>query len=194
MPIVRLPGGQIRDEIRQTLYDSFDLEAGVNPSGQVVQFFSSITGKTLAQTNMKQPSQLNTAVSYRVQGLCLDASNRLPANEGCLPVVMDQSSVQLAIGEKIYWQGPAVYACGRLWSDLAPNAAAIINQQYGWHAIQPVVFQGAHVIEIPPLQNFAVTLATDTLSAGDATAATPAANTFVRFRMSLKGLQRRPVQ
>lgn len=193
MPIVRLPGGQVRDEIRQPLYDSFDLAAGVSPSGQVVQFFSSITGKTLAQTNLRQPSQLQTAVSFRTQGLCMDAINRSQANVGVLPVIMDQSSLQLTIGEKIYWQGPVLFGCGRLWASLA-GSTTLAYQQYGWQAIQPVLFQGAHVIDINPLQNFSVAFVTDTLSAADATAATPAANTFVRFRMSLKGLLRRPVQ
>ncbi len=197
MPIVRLPGGQVRDEIRQNLYDSFDLAAAVSPSNLVVNFFSSITvvgtgvQKTLSQTNLKQPSTLQTAVSFRTQGLCLDAQNDVTANVGALPVILNQSSAQLTIGEKIYWQGPGVYAAGRIWAELG---TANVFQQYGWQAIQPVVFQGAHVIDINPLQNFNVAFIVDALSAGDATRATPAAASFIRLRMSLKGLLRRPVQ
>lgn len=198
MPIVRLPGGQVRDEIRQPLYDTFDLAAAVSPSGQIVQFFQSVTlaggaPKSLALTNLRQPSQLQTAVSFRTQGLCMDAINRVSANVGVLPVIMDQSSLQLTVGEKIYWQGPVLFGCGRISADLGGSTTAIY-QQYGWQAIQPVLFQGAHVIDINPLQNFSVAMVTDILSATDITAATPAANSFVRFRMSLKGLLRRPVQ
>jgi hypothetical protein len=195
-PIVKLPGGQVRDEIRQTLYDSFDLNAGVSPSALVVPFFSSITvlgvPKTLSQTNLKVPSQLQTAVSFRTQGLCLDAQNDVVANVGCLPVILNQSSIQLTVGEKIYWQGPGVYASGRIWCAIGTEAQ--LFQQYGWQAIQPVLFQGAHVIDINPLQNFVANFVVDTLSAADAVRATPAAASFIRLRFSLKGLLRRPVQ
>jgi len=197
MPIVRLPGGQVRDEIRQNLYDSYDLLAAASPSNLQQTFFSTIvdqnTGnpKTLSQTNLKQPGALQTAVSFRTQGLCLDAQNDVVANIGCLPVILNQSSLSFVVGEKIYWQGPGVYGAGRIWAELT---AAGCFQQYGWQAIQPVVFMGAHVVDINPLQNFSVALVVDQLSAADIARSTPAANSFIRLRMSLKGLLRRPVQ
>jgi hypothetical protein len=58
-----------------------------------------------------------------------------------------------------------------------------------------VVFQGKHVIDINPLQNFQVVweiLAAD-LTAAEALLA-PAAATSALWVMSLKGLLRRPVQ
>lgn len=195
-PIVTLPNGQVRDEIRQPLYDTFDL-GNVSPVG-TVNFFSSLTtlagaAKSLQKTNLKQPGSLPTATSFRVQGLTLDAQNVKLSNVGVIPTCLDRSSCQLNIGEKIYWQSPARFVAGRMYSDLGGDAADVF-QQYGWAAVQPVVFQGKHVIDINPVQNFSVAWVIGDMSAAEVTAATPAAGTSVSFIMSLKGLQRRAVQ
>lgn len=190
-PIVTLPNGQVRDEIRQPQYDTFDLGA-VSPVGTVT-FFNTVTNKSLQKTNLKQPGSLPTATSFRVQGLCLDAQNNALLNVGVIPTILIRSSLQLNIGDKIYWQGPSRFASGRMYSDLGGDADDIF-QQYGWAAIQPVVFQGRHVIDINPLQNFSVNWVIGDMTAGEVTESTPAANTVVSFVMSLKGLLRRPVQ
>lgn len=196
MPIVTLPGGELRDEIRQPIYDTRVLGA-VSPVG-TFSFFSAVQGKSLALTNLRQNNLLETAVSFRVQGLALDAQNNALVNVGVIPVALIKSSLQLTIGEKQYWQGPARYAGGRMWSNVAIPAAgtAIVLQQYGWSAVQPVVFQGKHVIDINPLQSFRcdMVIAAADVTAGEITELTPAAGTTVNFVFSLKGLLRRPVQ
>jgi len=202
MPIVTLPGGELRDEIRQPLYDTVDLAAGDLLAG-TRRFFSSVTEtggvpKSLLKTNMKQAGQLETAVSFRVQGLCFDAQNYQNANADILPVVLEKSSLRLAVGVKDYWAGPARFAAGRMVETGVAGtglAAGRTHQQYGWAAVQPIVFQGKHVIDINPLQNFQVSweiLAQDLTTAENAL--TIAAGSEIPFVMSLKGLLRRPVQ
>lgn len=192
MPIVTLPGGELRDEIRQPAYDTVVLSAGDSIAG-IRRFFASnqtVGGapKSLAQTNMEQPGSFPTATSFRVQGLCIDADART-VNLDILPVFLRKSSVSLQVGVKNYWQSPLRFACGRM------QTAEVAYQQYGWAAVQPVVFQGKHVIDINPLQNFQIVWA---VQATDLTAAEAAitvdADTDLVFVASLKGLLRRPVQ
>jgi len=141
---------------------------------------------------MEQPGSLPTATSFRVQGLSVDADNDAIANNLFLPAFLRASSVSLLVGVKNYWQSPMRFACGRLQAMLSSGAD---YQQYGWAAVQSVVFQGKHVIDINPLQNFQITWTT---AAQDLTAAeaalTVAADTQLKFVASLKGLLRRPVQ
>lgn len=202
MPIVTLPGGELRDEIRQALYDTIDLAAGESLAGTRT-FFTSVTEgagvpKSALKTNMRQPGSLETAVSFRVQGLTVDSQNSLAANAALLPVIIQKSSLVLKIGVKDYWQGPLRFAAGRmLESGIAGTdlAAGRVFQQFGWPAIQPIVFQGKHVVDINPLQNFNLTwqiLAQD-LTTAEA-ALTVATGTELPVVASLKGLLRRPVQ
>lgn len=208
MPIITLPGGELRDEIRQPLYDTVTLEAGAALAG-IRRFFQSNVDaggapKSLAQTNMEQPGSLPTATSYLLQGLCVDADNSsltaaTATNLNILPVFLRKSSVSLQIGVKNYWQSPLRFACGRMQSEFATAVGAVPlfagYQQYGWSAIQPIVFQGRHVVEINPLQNFQIawtTLSDDLTAAEDAL--TVAAATDLVFVASFKGLLRRPVQ
>lgn len=191
MPIVTLPGGELRDEIRQPLYDTIVLAAGDAIAG-IRRFFQTTTiganPKSLAFTNMEQPGSLPTATSFRVQGLCIDADARA-VNLDILPVFLRKSSVSLQVGVKNYWQSPLRFACGRM------QTAEATYQQYGWAAVQPVVFQGKHVVDINPLQNFQIVWSA---AAADLTAAEAAitvdADTDLVFVASLKGLLRRPVQ
>lgn len=198
MPIVTLPGGELRDEIRQPLYDTIVLAAASGAAGIRRFFQSNVTAagapKSLAQTNMEQPGSLPTATSFRIQGLAIDADNVADGNVNFLPLFLRKSSVSLQVGVKNYWQSPLRYACGRMQVDLS-QAAAAIYQQYGWAAVQPVVFQGKHVVDVNPLQNFQIVWETATadLTAAEA-ALTVAANTDLVFVASLKGLLRRPVQ
>ena len=203
MPIVTLPGGEVRDEIRQPLYDTVELQGGASLAG-VYNFFSSIVNaaglpKTIAKTNMTTPGQLQTAVSFRVQGLCLDAMNTDILNADIIPTIINRAGAQLNVGVKTYWQSPARFAAGRMTEyGIAGTVAAqpaVLLQQYGWAAVQPVVFAGRHVIDINPLQNFLFQLS---INAQDLTATEQAyvvaQGTDVSLVASLKGLQRRPVQ
>jgi hypothetical protein len=200
MPIVSLPGGQLRDEIRQPQIDTITLVAGDALAGNR-RFYTDVQGKSLAKTNMTINGQLPTATSFRVQGLALDAQNSNPVNSSVLPIFLNKSSIRLFIGEKDYWKGAARFAMGRMQeaSSAATTVAATtiqgLLQQYGWAAVQPIVLQGRHVVDINPLQTFYVewqTLASDLTAAENAI--TIGAGTDAPFVFSLKGLLRRPVQ
>lgn len=232
MPIVRLPGGDLRDEIRQPLYDTLTIAntaagftgAGI-PAGVVgasaadmngQQFFSNIQGKAKWQTNMLQPNLLQTAVSFRLQGMSMDAAyinveNSVatatpPAVQGILPALMEFGSLRLRIGEKDYWEGPLGYLMGRLEQNgaisstdaaVAPasRSTALLYQRAGNTAVQGIVLAGRHVVDINPLQAFfgqvsvnvpASLLPTCTFSA--------TSNDYINVKFSFKGLLRRPVQ
>jgi len=232
MPIVRLPGGDLRDEIRQPLYDTISVIArdvtsftgalggptNANPNvldGQ--QFFSNIQGKQRWQTNMLQPNSLQTAVSFRMQGMAVDGQYLQQSGEGSfgtnvhggfLPALQDYSSIRLRIGEKDYWEGPLAYLMGRIIG----NAGAQGYQHAGQPAVQGVILAGRHVVDINPLQAFFAELSVDvptTINGSGAvdlnqaisgTVAVPVAvaanqaQDSVNVKFSLKGLLRRPVQ
>ena len=196
MPIITLPGGELRDEIRQPTYDTIVLAAGAVLAG-VRRFFQSNVDalgnpKSLAMTNMEDVGKFPTATSFLLQGLTIDSDNDVTANNLFLPTFLRKSSVALQIGVKNYWQSPLRFACGRMQNEYG---SAADYQQYGWAAIQPVVFQGKHVVEINPLQNFQIawqTLASD-LTAAEIALNVAAASDLV-FVASFKGLLRRPVQ
>lgn len=202
MPIITLPGGELRDEIRNSLYDTVVLAAGAGLAG-VQRFFSTVTTianvpKSLMATNMKQSGQLETAVSFRVQGLAFDSQNSAASNQKLLPVILQKSSLSLNVGVKNYWQGPGRFIGGRmLESGIAGTDLPLgrIFQQFGWPAVQPVIFQGKHVIDINPLQNFnmVMEISSQDLTAAEA-ALTVAVGTDQLIVCSLKGLLRRPVQ
>lgn len=201
MPIVRLPKGSLRDEVRMALYDTITLGASESPVG-VRRFFSNVQGKSRARTNLRQNNLLETAVSYQVQGLDIDAQSFYEENADLLPIIVENSSLALKIGEKEYWVGPMTFCSGRIDAQYAAAttvAATTINRVYqklGMSAVAPVVLQGSHTVNINPLQSFYVEWQVDQadLTAGEIALATPAASTNVKFIMSLKGLMRRPVQ
>lgn len=229
MPIVRLPGGDLRDEIRQPIYDTLTvkgrdvtLTSALNGATNAVpstfdgaQFFSNIQGKARWQTNMLQANLLQTAVSFRMQGMALDAQyiqgsttgqfTGAAANihGGFLPAVQDFSSLRLRIGEKDYWEGPAAYLMGRIIGNAGPQA----YQHAGQPAVQGVILAGRHVVDINPLQAFFAEISVDVPSEIDASAAVNLnldaagaavavgqALDVINLKMSLKGLLRRPVQ
>jgi len=221
MPIVRLPGGDLRDEIRQPLYDTLSvagsgvtsftgLLTGSTPNafdGQ--QFFSNIQGKQRWQTNMLQANLLQTAVSFRMQGMAIDAqyAQGVPAADALvalhgsfLPAVQDFASLRLRIGEKDYWEGPLSYQMGRI----VGNAGQQAYQHAGQPAVQGIILAGRHVVDINPLQAFFAQLSVDVPASIDASNAADlnknnvgnviAGLDIVNLKMSLKGLLRRPVQ
>lgn len=192
MPIVRLPGGELRDEIRQPLYDTITFDNASTVVGQH-NFFQDVQTKLKPiETNLKTPNQLETAVSFRVQGLCLDAQNIYEANASILPLILERSALELQIGEKIYWTGQSRLAAGRVWQHVASAAAPVVMQEYGFPAVQPVILVGRHSVDINPLQTFTARWTVGGLAAGESV--TPAVATRIRYMFSLKGLLRRPVQ
>lgn len=192
MPIVRLPGGSLRDEIREPLFDTIDLAAGAVAEGTRT-FFQDVQAKDITQTNLRQSKQLETAVSFRVQGMAVDVQNFYAANEQVLPLVLENSGVRLTIGEKIYWEGPMRFAAGRIFSDVAGKVDAVYSQ-HGAAAVASVILTGKHVVDINPLQRFQVDWILSGFTAAEAALASVAADTKLRYVCSLKGLKRRPVQ
>lgn len=221
MPIVRLPNGDLRDEIRQPLYDTLSLAvaSGTGIVGAAAndlnnqQFFSDIQGKQKWQSNLRQNSLLEVAVSFRVQGFALDGqyvntgAGFLNPKTAMLPSIQDYGSLRVHIGEKDYWEGPLAYIMGRIEQNAAVStltgttqAAAAANattglvyQRAGQVAVQGVILSGRHVVDINPLQSFYAQIQMS-VPAGLAAATTVEGNDVVNLKFSFKGLQRRPVQ
>lgn len=191
MPILRLPKGSLRDEVRIPLYDTVTLDSGYTPAG-ARQFFSNVQGKPRSRTNLKANNILETAVSYRVQGMAMDAENIYNANRNVLPILIQNSSVRVRIGEKDYWEGPAYFLSGRLHE--RSTAADTTHQRLGDQSVQSVQLQGKHTIDVNPLQAFFTEWVVSDLTASESTAAAIAANTRLHVIFSFKGLLRRPVQ
>ena len=200
MPIIRLPNGSLRDEVRQPLYDTIDIDAA-EPATGTRSYFSDVQGKPRSLTNLTQNNLLETAKSFRCQGLAWDAQNFYEANAKALALIMEHSSLRFIVGEKDYLVLPGVFAAGRVEQNAAvavPAAAPLaierLHQKYGQGAVAAVVLTGKHVVDINPVQSFRVDWVVEGMTATEITATTPAANTKLRFTGSLKGLLRRPVQ
>jgi hypothetical protein len=193
MPILRLPKGHLRDEVRIPLYDTITIGAAESPIA-TRYFFQTVTGKSKAQTNLKQNSQLETAVSFRCQGVALDAQNLYWANRSALPLIQENSSLRLRVGEKDYWEGPMTFLSGRIRHEADSFDTNVAYQHFGLEAVQPVILKGKHVVDINPLQSFFIEWICSGMTAAEITASTPAAGTQLKFLASLKGLLRRPVQ
>jgi hypothetical protein len=192
MPIMKLPGGNLRDEVREPLYDTIDLTPGAITQG-VRSFFSDVAGKDITLTNMRQANLLENSVSFRLQGLAVDVQNFYDDNLPVVPLLLENSAISLRIGEKNYWQGPMRYAAGRMWTDLG-GTTTTVQQQHGFSAVAGVILTGKHVVDINPLQSFEMSWVLSGLTAAEIVLATVAAGTKLRYVGSLKGLKRRPVQ
>lgn len=195
MPIVRLSDGSLRDEIREPTFDTIDfvrLAAGVDQLG-TRRFFQNVQAKFEADTNLRQNNLLETAVSFRIQGLAIDAQNRVNGNEPIIPLVLEHSSIRLVIGEKTYWTGPMRFTSGRLRTNFGGQLTSL-HQQHGDASVATVAMTGHHSIDIPPLQNFFVEWKIEGVPAVSQGALNPAVDTQIRYVCSLKGLKRRPVQ
>lgn len=195
MPIVRLPGGELRDEIRNPLYDTLTVVTDPNLLNNS-RWFSDIQGKAKWQTNLRQPNLLETAVSFRVTGMAVDAqyiNTAAAAQHAALPSIMEYSSVRVRIGEKDYWEGPMAYLMGRLEQNASTTVDEIVYQRAGEQAVQGVILAGRHVVDINPLQSFFAELGI-AIPAFLAAATTLAGNDRIYLKFSFKGLLRRPVQ
>ena len=201
MPRIRLQSGELRDEIMQPQYDTYDLLAGVDPSGiGTIVFYGNVQNKPQSQTNLRINQSLEAATSFRCTGLGLMAQNIVAGNSGVLPTLMQTSFLQFNVGEKIYWTGNTSLAAGRLYQNAAvavPAAgpgAEVLIQSYGSPAARSVIFSRLHTVDILPLQTFNVKWTIEDLTAADIAAATPVAGSYVRFIMVLFGLLRRAAQ
>jgi hypothetical protein len=208
VPIVKLPTGELRDEIRTRLYDTKTYDAAATLPGSY-NYFAAVQGKPLAASNLRQNNLLETAVSFKVQALSLDAQNIYDINYRVMPLLMEASSMQLKIGEKVYWEGAATILCGRIAAVFSIGVATAsvttvqsierVYQHYGMEACTSVMFEGRHQIEIPPLQSFVGLFETSSdtsygLNATEITNSTLGSATRLRLMFSMLGLLRRPVQ
>lgn len=193
MPIVKLPGGSLRDEIREPVYDTVDFNAANPIANSTVSFFSSVQGKPISQTNLRQNNLLETAVSFRTQGLALDVHNFYDANSNAIPLVLENSGIRFRVGEKVYLESPARFAAGRIWSDVAGGTSRVF-QEHGSAAVAGIILTGHHVVDINPLQSFQVDWLIESLTAAELALLALAADTKLRYVLSLKGIKRRPVQ
>jgi hypothetical protein len=193
MPIVKLPGGSLRDEIREPVYDTIDLTAGAIAQG-TRSFYSNIQGKGVSLTNLRQPNLLEVAVSFRIQGLAIDVQCSQDGNFVPMALVHENSAARLRVGEKVYWEGPFRFAGGRMWTDLAASGGGNIYAEHGHAAVASIILTGNHSVDINPLQSFQVDWILEGLTAAEQALATVVADTKLRYICSLKGIKRRPVQ
>jgi hypothetical protein len=204
MTRVKLADGKLRDEVRQPMYDTIVILGGQSPIG-IHTFFSAVQGKSINATNLRQNNMMESGVSYRVQGMGLDAQNLNVQNIDVLSLIMKASGLKFRIGEKVYFTANLNQVCGRVdtvMSACPGSNATVVEKAFGHlgaPSVAQIAFKGQYAIDIAPLQSFAVDMevssdATFGLSGGLVARATPAANTKVEFTLSLKGLMRRPVQ
>lgn len=185
----------VLDQIRQPLFDTITLDDSSTLLG-IKSFFTQVQNKSEFETNLRANGQLEQSVSFRVQGLAMDAQTveNTPAtiNDLFLAKMMEHSSLKFRVGEKYYWEGPMRFATGRISTvhELGgTDAVAYHASQFGKPAVAGIILAKKDSIDIPPLQSFRVDWNTQELAG-----VTIKANTDIKFVCSLKGLLRRPVQ
>lgn len=196
MAIVRLPTGDLRDEVRQPLYDTIIISSASDINADR-RFFNDVQGKAKYLTNLRQNNSLETAKSFRIQGLGIEAHTQDATKIKALPLIMRNSALEMQVGEKIYFESPMRIVAGRLWQNAAmagDTDAQIFLQQFGEPSANAVQFGNKHFVDIEPLQSFSVRFKTEGLAGAELTAATPSATDSLYFVCLLKGLLRRPVQ
>ena len=202
IPILRLPNGELRDEIRLPLVDGRVFDDGTDPSGSY-SFFSAVQGKPDYLTNCQQNNILPQGVSFRILGIAFDMQNTNAARRNLLPLLMERTSTVLKVGEKDYFKCPLLFLAGRLEQNVAvasgsgtTTAFERFHQKFGTAIGLPVLFTGKHVIDVAPLQNFALNTIMSGLTAAQIAELTntPVVGLNNTIYASLKGLYRRPVQ
>lgn len=197
-PRLELPNGEVKDEIQQPVWDTYDLLGGISPlDTPIKEFFSDVQGKNATLTNLKLNNQFPRGVSFRTQGLVMYAMQIVSAAYAglvtALPLIMQHSSLRLKVSDKIFWEGPMESVGGRIESDIAGLGTAASFQQLGAATGFPVRWSPFHVVNVAPGEDFRVQWETATMTAPEAVASTPAQATKLRFKLLLLGLQRRPV-
>lgn len=202
MPIIRLPKGELRDEVRYPLIDGREYADGIDPSG-TYEFFNSVQGKARWLTNLQQNSILPQGNSFRIMGISFNMQNTSPARRNLLTWLQEKSSVELWVGEKKYFDSPLLFVAGRLEQNYAvaggtSTTAAIerLHQKFGTAVGAPVLLSGKHVVDIAPLQQYYIRHTTNGLSAAQIAelTAAPVVGMSTVLYACLSGLLRRPVQ
>lgn len=192
---LEVKGASVKDEIKQSLYDTIDIVAAENPqSATPRRFFASVQNKDRSLTNLQQNSILPSETSFRILAMSLDAQNLYALNRQALGLIAEHSALTLNIGNKEYYTANGIEWSGRVKNQVFDPAAATAYQHHGNEKERGIVLAPRHFIDIPPLFNFDVTWVVSGMSAAEITASTPAANTKLRYKCELFGLLRRPVQ
>ena len=198
----RLPAGMgVRDQIRQSLYDTITIAATESPIADR-SFFSNVQGKAKYLTNLRQNNLLESQVSYMVQGISVEAQNQVTANILALGLISEHSYLSFTIGEKIYWEGPMRFLNGRMYHSAAVSTGTgtagdieATYEQFGAPKSNGVIFRGAaEMNKIAPLQGFRVDWSCSGMTAAEIVSSTPVAASKLLFVCRLQGLQRRPIQ
>ena len=200
---LKLSQGAVRDQIRQSLYDTLTIVAAENPIAKRV-FYTNVQNKALYLTNLRNNRSLEGQVSFRIQAFKISAHQPYSANAQALPLIMEHSSISLRVGEKFYWEGPMSECCGSLHvadavssSGFAAGTNHTVERHYSQLGLpRPfgIVFKKNETLDIAPVQSFWVDWECSGMSAAEIALSTPAADTKISFISYLKGLQRRPVQ
>jgi len=190
-------GVELRDQIKQPLYDSIDITSA-SVITEERSFFSSTQSKSLVQTNLRgMNGVLERNKSFRIMGIEVFASSSDPDKIELLELFSNYSFCQLWLAEKQYWESPLRFVTGKIRQAVAvAGATDVVNSfvQYGNATSNPLNFHGTQALDLGPLTNFYMLWKVEGASAGQITKMTPSAAYPVRFVASLKGLLRRPVQ
>jgi hypothetical protein len=188
-------GVPLRDQIKQPLYDSFDITDQSVVSAER-QFFAATQGKPLSMSNLRVNGQLERNKSFRIMGIQMEASSSDPAKTELLSLYSIYSHVQLWVAEKQYWESPLRMITGKIEHRVSVNAtdASDAYVQLGATNASPVMYHQNQSIVLEPQMNFYMIWKVEGANAAQITKMTPSAAHPVRFTAQLKGLMRRPVQ
>lgn len=189
-------GVELRDQIKQPLYDSIDITSASIITDER-SFFSSTQGKSLVQTNLRNNGQLERNKSFRIMGIEVYASSSDPEKIELLELFSNYSYVQLWLAEKQYWESPLRFVTGKIRQAVAVAGSTDDVKsyvQFGNATSNPLSFHGTQALDIGPLTAFFMNWKVEGASSGQITKMTPSAAYPVRFVAALRGLLRRPVQ
>jgi len=115
------------------VYDTITLAAAASVSANSVNFFSSVgsqSGKTVAQTNMKSPNQLQTPQSFSIMSFRLRISETILLAD--LVSLMNGFALEFYIGQKVYQQAPLwLFAPGGgIYGVTTVASTSILNNGY----------------------------------------------------------------
>jgi len=186
----------VHDRVSQPLYDTV-VVAGAESPIATRKFFSAVQGKAKYLSNLRQNNMLEGKVAFQVREITVDAYVHNNLNRLALPLIMEHSFLKLRVGEKDYLEIPMRLCSGRvhIFEAMAGNTDAAQHfSQLGAPKLRGYKFDGIEQVLIRPVQSFEVEWQCSGMTAAEATAATPAANSKIAFVLALHGSLVRPVQ
>jgi len=117
------------DVQHEPLYDTLTLAAGTNvlTANMAQAFFANPSGKTLNQTNVTKPSQLQAPEAFAVMCIQLHIDENILLAD--FLALQDNSALQFVIGQKPYNTGPSWYytAGGGITGYFTTGATSVLN-------------------------------------------------------------------